>query len=139
MYPTEPIIRVFQIQPGDVLKSRVSFGAGGHHQFEMSIRDITSGQSSTRDIACEQGLSCSRTYADWIGESISGDLPNWGSIRFSACRGALDTGQSGPIGSPYWSNLPIDMVDYPSGVKRAVVMDLRGTGAFFRDIWKSAT
>jgi Peptidase A4 family len=139
MAPTEPIRGVFQVQPGDVLKSRVSFlGSRAHPKFEMSVRDITSGQSSRRDAACGQGLECSRTAVDWIGETISGDLPNWGSIRFSSCRATLDTGQLGPIGSPYWSNIPIDLVYFPSEQQRAVVTDLRGTGAFFRDIWKSA-
>jgi hypothetical protein len=133
MYPTTGLARVFQIQPGDVIKSKVTYHPSSG-RFVMIVKDLTSAQSFVQRSTCGAGLGCSRISANWIVEDTTDTLPDWGTLRFYHCHARSDTGTIGTVSGPAWSYTPIDMVD-GSGNLRAHVSSLNATGAAFRDTW----
>jgi hypothetical protein len=122
MYPSTGLARIFQIQPGDIIKAKVAFHPS-NGRFVLIVRDLTSAQSFVQWSTCGASLDCSRQTANWTAEVLTDTLPDWGKLLFYSCHAVSDTGTIGTVSGPGWSYTPIDMVD-GSGNLRAHVSSL---------------
>jgi hypothetical protein len=136
MYPSTGIALMFAIEPGDLIKAKVTYHPASG-RFVLIVRDLTSAQSFVQRSTCGAGLDCSRQTANWIAEDTTDTLPDWGKLRFYSCHAVSDTGTIGSVSGPGWSYTPIDMVD-GSGNLRAHVSSLNATGTSFTDTWDAS-
>jgi Peptidase A4 family len=79
MYPTNDIVEVYQVFPGDFMSGSVAYANG---KFKLTIADTTHKHSFTTTQKCGGGLVCARASAEWIGEDAGfggseGNLAEW--------------------------------------------------------------
>jgi peptidase A4-like protein len=85
MFPTNHITQVFSVRPGDAIAASVHYLNG---IFTITVKDTTSGATSTVNGRCASGTICQRSSAEWIAESptygaASASLPPWKSLTFA--------------------------------------------------------
>jgi hypothetical protein len=79
MYPTNDIVEVYQVFPGDLMTGTVTYASG---KFKLTIADATHKHSFTTSQKCGGGLVCARRSIEWIGENAGfggseGNLAEW--------------------------------------------------------------
>jgi hypothetical protein len=113
LVPAGPVTVRLTIAPGDAIKGSV---AVADHVVTMTLRDLTSGASVTKQLPFAQPDT---TSAEWIAEAPStcnggGDcrplpLSDFGSVTFTGATARLHDRERGAIGSPLWTAVPIDL------------------------------
>ena len=148
MYPTNNFIAVYQVYPGDFISAAVKYSNG---TFKISVNDMTTAhlKSFTTIQACQSGLTCSRSSAEWIAEVPTfsdtgglGNLVEWTNKKgvktmgFTGCY-ATSGGVTYPIGGWPGTTGGIYMISHWNTHWLAVPSALGPKGQGFQDYWKA--
>lgn len=133
MFPSNHITQVFSVRPGDAIVASVHYL---NDVFTMTVRDVSSGATSTVNTRCATGMTCARSSAEWIAESptygaASASLPPWSSLTFIGARSSasIDRATKGISG---FVNFPVVMTGLHG--RQAIAGSLLG-GSGFTESW----
>jgi hypothetical protein len=144
-FPGNDIQTVFNVNAGDAVRASVFFEAaagGHHHEYNLVLTDITSGQSFNLWKKCGGTSGCKNNSAEIISEAPSnstGILPlaDYGLESFVNVKVHDKGGQKGGISSSNWKHDKIIQFNGTSGDTLATPSVLFGSHAFsntWRDV-----
>jgi hypothetical protein len=133
MFPTNHITQVFSVRPGDSIAASVHYLNG---VFTITVKDTTSGATSTVNARCASGATCKRSSAEWIAESptygaASASLPPWSSLKFAASLASVSINRQ-TKGISGFVNFPVVMTGIHG--RQAMAGSLL-SGAGFTESW----
>jgi hypothetical protein len=144
MFPFNLIQSGFSVSPGDSIQASVTFNAPAS-EFDIVVRDVTSGQTLTEDTPCQPGQNgCARSTAEVISEDIGGGtdtdglfaLPNYGTSTFSGIS-LTDVGNhTGTLTNSAWTANEVTEVS-SQGVTKQTTSGLSTDGSSFSTTWKA--
>lgn len=142
MFPFNAIQVGFAISPGDAIHASVTYQPGSK-KFDIVVKDLTSGKTLTKNIACQQGQGgCQRSSADVISEDIghSGGglfpLPDYGTQTYKSVSVTDTSGHTGPLNDSGWQLGRVTEVS--SGVTKQTTSGLKSGGTSFSTAWRHA-
>jgi hypothetical protein len=129
MFPTNHITQVFSVRPRDSIVASVHYLNG---IFTITVKDITSGATSTVNARCASGTTCKRSSAEWIAESptygaASASLPPWSSLTFAASLASVTVNRQ-TKGISGFVNFPVVMTGIHG--RRAIAGSLLSSAGF---------
>jgi hypothetical protein len=141
MFPTNAITTVFAISSGDSITADVTYRSATA-TFVISVKDLTTGQSFTKNERCASNITCDHSSADFIAEDVGHfggssffPLADYGTMAFTGARVTDTAGGSGGIKRSNWLNAAV--TEKAGGITYATVSGLiKGTG--FRATWQHA-
>jgi len=120
MYPN-PSFQIigFPVNTNDVIAAEVAYV--GNNVFKMTLINYTRKVFVTIPTIYTTSKTASRLCAEWIAEapsSVQGvlHLANFGKVIFTSCQATIN-GFQGPINSPRWQNVSLNMVTAQAAVK----------------------
>jgi len=134
MFPSNHIMQVFSVRPGDAVVASVHYLNG---VFTITVRDTSSGATSTVNTRCPRGMTCARSSAEWIAESptygnATASLPPWTSLTFAGALASASINRETTKSISGFVNFPVVM----TGVRgrQAIAGSLR-RGSGFTESW----
>lgn len=133
MFPSNHITRVFLVRPGDAIVASVHYL---NDVFTITVRDVSTGATSTINTRCATGMTCARSSAEWIAESptygaASASLPPWSSLRFTDALSSVSINHA-TKGISGFFNFPVVMTGLHG--RQAIAGSLLG-GSGFTESW----
>jgi Peptidase A4 family len=139
MFPFNDIQIGFAVNPGDTIHASVTYKPGSK-KFDIVVKDLTSGKTLTKNIACQAGQDgCQRSSADVISEDIehSGGvlypLPDYGTETYKSVSVTDTSGHTGPLNDSAWQLGRVNEVS--SGVTKQTTSGLKSGGSSFTTTW----
>jgi hypothetical protein len=138
MYPTNDIITVSAINPGDKIISSVKFSAG---TYTLTVTDSTDTAADfTESETCGTGLTCENSSAEWIGETpgnVRGyyPLPDFKTWKVTKAAAGTSLSSAGSISKE--DNLQVTMTS-DAGYALATPGALNTKGNSFVDTWDNS-
>ena len=140
MFPFNAIQVGFAIKPGDTIHASVTYKPGTK-KFDIAVKDLTSGKTLTKNIACQQGQGgCQRSSADVISEDIAHfggglfPLPDYGTETYKSVSVTDTSGHTGPLSDSAWQLGHVTEVS--SGVTKQTTSGLKSVGTSFTTTWQ---
>jgi peptidase A4-like protein len=142
MFPFNAIQVSFAINPGDTIHASVTYSPSSK-KFNIVVKDLTSGKTLTKNIACQQGQGgCQRSSADVISEDIENSggelfpLPDYGTQTYKSVSVTDTSGHTGPLNDSAWQLGRVTEVS--SGVTKQTASGLKSGGTSFTTAWQHA-
>jgi hypothetical protein len=143
MFPLDPVV-FSGVNPGDTIFVAVYYNKSTN-QFQLNLRDETTGSNMETSQPCPTGSSCDRNSAEVIeedpGGSVAGgiNLADFGTASFTVSHVTARDGLRGTLSpSSLWTSTDIIMQD-PSGEDMATPSPLTDSGANFSVTWNQGT
>jgi hypothetical protein len=140
MYPTNAITTVFSVNPGDKISASVVYEPSTQ-KFQITVTDLTTGQSLSKDKSCASDLTCSRSSADVITEDVGHfgsdsffPLANYGTMKYKSASITDVSDNVGGISDSNWSHGSV--TEESGGVTYATVSGLNSSGNGFETTWQ---
>ena len=127
MYPKQPVKLDLVIEAGDKISADVKYL--GNDTYQLTLDDVTSGQSSTTQVESSKPI---RSSAEWIEEG-TGQVADFNTVTFTKASATATepTGTiTGPISDPAWQTDQITLVSKSGGVIAAPTQ-LSSSGSSF--------
>jgi hypothetical protein len=143
MFPLDPVV-FSGVNPGDTIFVAVYYNKGTN-QFQLNLKDETTGANMETSQPCPTGSTCDRNSAEVIeedpGGSVAGgiNLADFGKASFTSSLVTARDGLRGTLSpSSLWTSTDIIMQD-PSGEDMATPSALTDSGADFSVTWNQGT
>jgi hypothetical protein len=143
MFPLDPVV-FSGVNPGDTIFVAVYYNKSTN-QFQLNLRDETTGANMETSQPCPTGSTCDRNSAEVIeedpGGSVAGgiNLADFGTANFTVSHVTARDGLRGTLSpSSLWTSTEIIMQD-PSGEDMATPSPLTDSGANFSVTWNQGT
>jgi hypothetical protein len=152
MWPSDAVQTQFAVNPGDQISASVVYSPTAYSYstpFQITVTDITTGQSFSQLEACGAGLDCARTSAEWIAESPARygakttqwfPLADYGTVNFTDAQATNILGDSGPISaSQWWQSSGIERIagrSKPLAKVSTLQSENAGSASAFSDTWQ---
>ncbi|HUD16975.1 MAG TPA: G1 family glutamic endopeptidase, partial [Acidimicrobiales bacterium] len=152
MWPSNPVQTQFSISAGDQISASVVYSPTAYSYstpFQITVTDVTTGQSFSTLQSCAAGLACARTSAEWIAESPARygtkttqwfPLANYGTVNFTDAQATNVLGDSGPISAPqWWDSSGIERIagrSKPLAKVSTLESEYSGSASAFSDTWQ---
>jgi hypothetical protein len=143
MFPLDPVV-FSGVNPGDTIFVAVYYNKSTN-QFQLNLRDETTGANMETSQPCPTGSTCDRNSAEVIeedpGGSVAGgiNLADFGTANFTVSHVTARDGLRGTLSpSSLWTSTDIIMQD-PSGEDMATPSPLTDSGANFSVTWNQGT
>ena len=143
MFPLDPVVFT-GVNPGDTIFVAVYYDKSTS-QYQLTMRDETTGADMQADQNCPSGSTCDRNSAEVIeedpGGSVGGgiNLADFGKVSFTSTLVTARDGLRGTLSpSSLWTSTEIIMQD-PSSEDMATPSALTDGGAAFSVTWNQGT
>jgi hypothetical protein len=142
MYPYNGIQNSFAINAGDTISASVTYLASSS-LFSIVVKDLTSGQSLTENIACQADMGgCPRSSAEVISEDPLGGsdqdsafyLPDYGTMSYTGASMTDDAGDTGTFADTAWNASEVNEVS-SNNITKQTASALTANGSSFSTTW----
>jgi hypothetical protein len=142
MYPYNSIQNSFAINAGDTISASVTYLASSS-LFSIVVKDLTSGQSLTENIACQADMGgCPRSSAEVISEDPLGGsdrdnvfyLPDYGTMSYTGASMTDDSGATGSFADTAWNASEVNEVS-SNNITKQTTSALTANGSSFSTTW----
>ncbi len=137
VYPNYSIQVGPTINAGDTVTALVIYNPA-NTTITMAAKDVTTGQSFVHSEVCTGQVTCPRTSAEIVSESVAGStgyypVPNYGKVTFTKVAITDSEPKTGPIANFGWRDVAI--TEQAGGIKYASVSALNAQGTAFGTTW----